>query len=628
MTFQEYIERLFINNAYKVQILDKKIIDSNPAYYQNYASLFAKTYTILEKDLSLLDIAGFLYYKATLLTDNLIDEKDSSKFVQITICQEESIKILTSIFGLESDFWSIWNKRRDDYFQAIYLEKEISKKEIVTLEEYEILADKKSAFGKVAIDALYSIDNRNSAIYQKLLLSHKYFSVAFQLNDDIQDFKNDLVKGQFNWAVYLLKKENITSDDPNILEKQLYIKGISKAIYKESINYCDKSLEIVENIDVPEWKNVVNETKKSFQAAIIEIDNYIEILTSDIILSKKIHLENDLKNGVKTAIEFVKSKQNKNGSWRDYLNQGGISDVWTTAFILSKISENDELKSILQIEISKALTFIKQNSFDSLWSYNTTWIEDADSTNLVFLSLFFNREEIENKSLTKWLKFQDNNGGFTTYSNKDKLLTALDDVSISNVNGWLSVHNCVSAVSFYFLANYSPNNDCFIKIKKYFDNKNASEINSYWWSSEIYTYYYIAKTYHFLGETEKLNSIIDFITIKQNNNGSFSDRYGDNFFYTALSLEIMLLDQRKDIVDLIEKTVNFLLANQFTDGSWENSNALQVPDPKDTTPIKMDFPINPLGINVRAKEFNRLFTTTAILQSLVIYEQKYNPATF
>lgn len=90
----------------------------------------------------------------------------------------------------------------------------------------------------------------------------------------------------------------------------------------------------------------------------------------------------------------------------------------------------------------------------------------------------------------------------------------------------------------------------------------------------------------------------------------------------------MLLDQRKSIINLIEKSVDFLLTNQFIDGSWENSHALQVPNSEDVTPIKTDFPINTLGMNVRAKEFNRLFTTTAILQSLVIYEQKYNPTTF
>lgn len=90
----------------------------------------------------------------------------------------------------------------------------------------------------------------------------------------------------------------------------------------------------------------------------------------------------------------------------------------------------------------------------------------------------------------------------------------------------------------------------------------------------------------------------------------------------------MLLDQRKNITHAIEKTVAFLLNNQFTDGSWDNSNALQIPSSLDTIPSRKDFPIAPIGINVRAKEFNRLFTTTSIVQSLVNYEQKYNTINF
>ena len=145
-----------------------------------------------------------------------------------------------------------------------------------------MVADYKAAFGKVAIDALFCIDNYNVPNYEQLLLSHKNFSVVFQLNDDIQDFKDDLKKGQFNWAVYLLKQENLTTNDPNILEKYLYIKGISKKIYNLGIEYCQKAHDIVKHIEVPMWKIVLDDTIKSFRTAIIEIDNYLEILTGEI----------------------------------------------------------------------------------------------------------------------------------------------------------------------------------------------------------------------------------------------------------------------------------------------------------------------------------------------------------
>ena len=161
MYLQTYIQNLQIPQNFKDSILDINFSKNNPDYYQNYPSLFSNIFSISLENLELLNIAGFLYYQSTILSDRLIDDKDITKYPLIIICQEESIKILTSIYGLENNFWNLWNKRRNEYFQAIFLEKELSKKDYITTEEYEILADKKSAFGKVAIDCLYSIENIN-----------------------------------------------------------------------------------------------------------------------------------------------------------------------------------------------------------------------------------------------------------------------------------------------------------------------------------------------------------------------------------------------------------------------------------------------------------------------------------
>ena len=371
----------------------------------------------------------------------------------ISICQEESIKILTSFFGLEGNFWNFWNERKNEYFYAVSLEKTLLEKADVSINEYETLADCKSSFGKIAIDCLYNLDNQNNKDYKLLLLSHKYFSVAFQLNDDIQDFKNDIINGQFNFAVYLLKKQNIEINDPAVLEKYFYIRGVSKQLYNLGIQYCIKSLDIVRSIDVPKWKSVLNDTIKSFNSAIIEVDNYIEILTSEILQPVNNLLDNNVGNSIKNACNYIKSQQQPNGCWREYVNQGGISDIWATSFILSKISESDILKMIFQSEISKSIDFLVNIKNQRLWGYNTTWIEDADSTNFAFLSFFFNKVEISPALYKNWIKFQQYDYGFSTYSNSQTLLKSLDDRNISNVDGWTKSQNCVSAVSFYFLAN-------------------------------------------------------------------------------------------------------------------------------------------------------------------------------
>lgn len=627
MKFHNYIKNLSLSENYKLVILDTRFMNTNPKYYQNYPSLFSSLFIVKKKQLELLDISGYLYYQATLHTDSLVDKKDISKLPIMIVCQEESIKILTNIYGLKSNFWRLWNKRRNEYFEAIYLEKVLSTKLIVSIEEYETLADTKSAFGKVAIDCLYSIDNTNEDLYKKLLLSHKNFSVAFQLNDDLQDFKADIKRGQFNWAVYLLKQQNITNQDPNILEKYLYIRGVSKKMYLLGIDYCNKALDCIENIAVPKWKKVLTDTKKTFTTAIIEIDNYIEILTSEVSLSNESLIENNLQHSISLGVQFIKSKQQNDGSWREYVNQGGISNTWSTAFITSKISECATLKTFFEKEIPKALGFLDQNKIKKLWGYNTTWIEDADSTNFVLISLRKNNIHIENEILENWLLFQTPSGGFSTYTDKSYLLTALDDKNILDANGWLSVHNCVSAVSFYFLAQQNQENGSFKAIKKHFDVNISTELNSYWWTSNIYTYYYLAKTYQILNEIDKVNYILSKISDVQNENGSFSDIYGENLFYSGLALEAMLLNPTNN-QQKIEKTISFLLQNQFSDGSWQNSNALQVPNAQDTEPNNIHFPIVTFGMNVRAKEFNRLFTTTSILKSLAVYEDKYSSVTF
>ncbi len=621
--YTTYIKNLALSDSFKNSIIDEKFAKNNPSYYQNYPLLFSKAFLIAEKDLELLNVAGYLYYQATIFTDALIDEQDISKFALISVCQEESIKILTSIFGLKHRFWTLWNSRKKEYLEAVYLEKTFLKKNSISIEDYEILADKKSAFGKVAIDCLYSIDETNATLYHQLLLSHKYFSVAFQLNDDIQDLKADIKKGQFNWAHYLLKQEKLENETAEALEKYLYIRGIAKKMYQLGIFYCEKAALLVENYNAPEWKNVLLDTKKSFLIAVKEIDDYLEILSSDIHLKKEKFQNIDLENSIITAIRFIKQKQLPNGSWREYVNQGGVSNIWATAFITTKISENEVLKDYFKNEISNAIAFLSNNGCDNLWGYNTTWIADADSTNFTLLAFVLNNKEINNQVIKNWLSFQNSEGGFATYCNKEQLLLALDDKLINDVTGWLNSHNCVSAVSFYFLARYNQSTTAFIKIKDYFNLNSAVKEDAYWWTNQIYTLHYLSKTYALLKQEDKVIAIIDKIKKLQHQDGSFSDKYGANIFYTALALEILLLDAKQTVVE-VEKAIIYLLQQQYEDGSWDNSFALQVPYASAVIPENIDYPISSFGMNVRAKEFNRLFTTSSVLQAITTYESKYN----
>ena len=75
----------------------------------------------------------------------------------------------------------------------------------------------------------------------------------------------------------------------------------------------------------------------------------------------------------------------------------------------------------------------------------------------------------------------------------------------------------------------------------------------------------------------------------------------------------------------IKKGIEYLLQNQYADGSWDNSYGMRIPSPEVLKPKNEDFiKIKTFGTNCRQLEFNRLFTTSICLNTLYNYQLKLN----
>lgn len=620
--FIDYIYKLPINQVYKESICDEGFINDNPDFYLYYPYLFNGCFQVSESEMDKLSIAGYLYYQSTLYMDNLIDENDKTKIGLISVCQEETVKILSSIFPTKSVFWEYWNKRKDEYFYAVNYEKDLNKKESVNFEDYQKLSDFKAAFGKIAIDSLFTLD-KNTKSQKCLLESHKHFSIAYQLNDDVLDFEKDFENNQFNWLIYkYTKKYDLKEYSINDLKKLLYINGNINQTFKKAISHIDKALNSVSEINVSFWKEHLIKMKLKFSSSITEIENYLKLLKIEVELSNTVINDNTIENSLKQAIKFIKSKQHKNGVWEDYINQGGISNIWSTAFITSKLSSSNELRKIFKKNIEKSLLFLSESQIkNGLWGYNTTWIEDSDTTNFVLVSLLLNQKlGKESSLLDNWEKYKTHQKLFTTYANQKYLLKSLSDDNIKNVDGWVNSHLCVSSVALYFLSKLGIESKTFMELKKYFDILPVEKVNAYWWTDNIYTLYYLALSYDVQNEEQKLNEIQKIIANKINEQG-YEDMYGANMFYTGLALEILLLKKHTIYISEINKIISHILNNQFLDGSWNSSHSLKIPNPNNIDTQTVMLPISTHGTNVRAKEFNRLFTTSSILKSLQLWSE-------
>ncbi len=225
--FINYVKGLTIDEEVKKIIISDEFIENNPEFYLYYPLLFSVYFEIDESELEMLCIAGYLYYQATIFLDKVIDDKQQELLFFVMVCQEEAVKILTTIFPINSDFWVIWNKRKIDYKKTIFLEKTIHQKPNYQI--YSELAILKSTFGNCAIDGMFFLDKNkfeSEYVYEILLKTHDYFSIAYQLNDDILDFVNDYKKHQFNWCIYNFEKEYLKKYSIEDCKKIFYIEGL------------------------------------------------------------------------------------------------------------------------------------------------------------------------------------------------------------------------------------------------------------------------------------------------------------------------------------------------------------------------------------------------------------------
>lgn len=635
-----YVKNLPISDIHKNEIIATEFIDVVLPKYTRYPSLFSEAFRV-KANVGLLNIAGFLYHRSIIYLDKILDNQSekSNAIILISICQEECIKILATIYPLESNFWKIWNRRRGEYLTAYHVDK-VSHK-VDSYYDFEELADFKSAFGKISIDCMYLLSaNKDEELYTALLQSHKYYYCALQILDDINDIREDGEKNQFNIALYEVKRElkkreiSIENSTEDEISKYLFIFGISEKLFDKGLSYLIEAQRCISNFKgLSEWNFEIDGLINLTLTKKLNVQAFLKMSKVQIGLSNTKVPTIDLKDSILKATEFILNMQNTDGSFNEYFNEAGMSDVWATSFIASYLGQKNVghgLSHAYKNCMNKATDFIINTSNNNLWGYNKEWIPDADSSTFAQIAIYQAKGKINANSLEAWLKYQIKDGSFSTYNNPDHILSSLNWKSNSDtVQGWLAPHDCVSASAFYFLMQVAFKSENSGSLRDYLKNtiNNQNMWNAYWWSSPIYTTSFMIKSFQYVTDNE-LKHLIDksaeSILTSQNKNGSFGDNYcKDSAFYTALVIDSFCDNSHLYIQSQkqIGNAVNWLLSNQMSDGSWLSTHAMRIPAPNILDPAKIEsWLVGTKGVNIRAKEFSRLFTTAVSLSAL----SKYN----
>jgi len=648
---------IFPENVTDFIFSNKLAIKKNHNIYLKYASLFCtETKNINNNNfVKLINIAGFLYYLSVIKQDEKFDnvKKDDNKYIYNYLLtnnlQEESIKILSNLFENSSVFWTFWNKRKLKYFDALLNEKLINKS--IPYSKYTDIAINKSAFGKVAIDAMcIFLDKTNSEEHKALLTSHDFFSIGVQIIDDIQDLTEDYNNKQFNWAynktILKLKRKkvlNAESFDINTIKKLFYLEGIAVDLYKKALQNFTQARIVISKYEYINWSKLIE--KKEFESKnyISKIQGFITIETAkkqllniepnikvSTTINDRIEKFNDksIANSLKYLIsEFEKgNNEMKHLIYLDEIDgfknktKLHIGDVFQRAILIDiycDIIENLNFKEIQEI-LNQEIKFIVDSRLKTKiggWSYFPTCKEiSADADDLGQIIQIFKRTSNENliekyckKPINILLKERTTNDGVieTWILPKNKLNLLEKQQDYYNRTKWGKgpdnevVANFIYGLTLFDKEKYK--NQINLSVSFLFRNQS---VDGFWLSRWYYGNYY--GTYVCLRLFKKLNiqnenidKAMNFIMNSQKSDGGWGLNEKSDPLNTAFSLLCLLLYKVES--KKIKKAVKYLKNAQLKNGSWV---AVDFIKPKTNEPYK-----------------SKTITTAYVLKALTIYEK-------
>jgi hypothetical protein len=648
--YQAYITKLPVPAAVKAAVSAEDLHQSS--YFLFYPELFSPAFPgISQQQLDQLCIAGYLYYRSVLYIDKIVDAQAKegalvSKFFSLSLlCQEESVKILASIYPLDDPFWITWNQRKCEYLKA----QEKDKEDFYNwpVQSFYNLADYKSAFGKVAVDCLFLLQSKpeHQKAYDQILLSHAHFSIGRQLYDDIIDIKEDFANGQANYALYKLRQAcqaneiDFDSFDELYLEKYLYVLGVSETILQESQSHYNHAIDIAASV-LPEeslWFETIRAFMKITKLLIIKQSTYLKQIRakldhSDKPLGKaKRPSVTLIENRLEAASGFLLKKLQAGGYWEEYINSAGTSNCWATGFVASFVTGVNGMDGVM--ERGGVKTFLS-SYLNKDFAYNDIAPRDGDSTNFGLLALTGLGVDVAPK-VNDWLQYQHSDGGFSTYIANDRM--ALGELMgmehEPDFGFWELPQQCVSAVSLFTmhklhgLAALHPRLEA---LTQYMINSFKDDVwEAYWWTSPVYTSSFVIKA-AFEGDSESLKiastRAIHQLQRAQQRTGGWGDAFvKESPFYTGLMTDALcsnpqILQANRDSV---KAGVHWILDQQMSDGSWAGSDAMRLPAfrTKDLNSIA-NWPIRRKSLNVRSAEFNRVFSTAVCMAALNGYAKR------
>jgi len=260
-----------------------------------------------------------------------------------------------------------------------------------------------------------------------------------------------------------------------------------------------------------------------------------------------------------SSLEYILSRQRRDGSWGDWALPPGESSIWTTAFVGCGLkSLPTGLKERAWVSTGLASAWLEERIFsDGGWGYNEEVGSDADSTALAILFLTSQGKKVSDVCYECLLSFQRADGGFATYRGP------------MDLGSWGVSHADVTPTAVLaMMTKYSVASTAVDRgLQFVLDHKTAAGVwQPFWWISFLYS------TEVSLSLLKEVGLNIDLWRTRE----TLLETTTQHPFESALLASSLLLLSGISLDEEIWPLVAALVEDQASDGSWRSGPMLRV----------------------------------------------------
>jgi squalene-hopene/tetraprenyl-beta-curcumene cyclase len=265
----------------------------NKIYYDCLPYLFLSAFPSLDLDqIRSFNIAVRLFASSIFVYDKVMDRQDENCSIEYVLrgqaMQLESYRQLQQLFNSNSIFWERFQKYVADYADACLQEQAFQSGKRSWNEYTEEVSIKiamnKGGVAKAAIAGLADLAGEDRWL-ETLSESLDLYSLAFQMIDDLEDWKEDVQRGIPSLLISRLL-DRPPQIDPN--ELAFYLDRLSRKIYYEghagytlniAIESLDRAVELLKAIPELLWQSELIRLRHKCESLSNEIH---KIITSNI----------------------------------------------------------------------------------------------------------------------------------------------------------------------------------------------------------------------------------------------------------------------------------------------------------------------------------------------------------